>query len=76
MERPPNSSIQLPPVFRFHPADKELVVHYLRNKVFPAPIPASIIVELDLYKYKPWELQKKSLFGENEWFFFTPRDRK
>ncbi|KAK6943782.1 NAC domain, partial [Dillenia turbinata] len=76
MERQPNSSIQLPPGFRFHPSDEELIVHYLRNKVLSAPIPASVIAELDLYKYNPWELPKKALFGEDEWFFFTPRDRK
>ncbi|XP_041023137.1 NAC domain-containing protein 2-like [Juglans microcarpa x Juglans regia] len=75
-EKPPHSDIQLPPGFRFHPSDEELIHHYLRNKVTSSPIPASIIAEIDLYKYNPWELPKKALFGEDEWYFFTPRERK
>ncbi|KAJ7972419.1 NAC domain protein [Quillaja saponaria] len=76
MEKNPNLEIQLPPGFRFHPSDEELIVHYLRNKVTSSPLPASFIAEIDLYKLNPWELPKKALFGEDEWFFFTPRDRK
>uniref|UniRef100_A0A2N9FD87 NAC domain-containing protein n=1 Tax=Fagus sylvatica TaxID=28930 RepID=A0A2N9FD87_FAGSY len=76
MENQPNSDIQLPPGFRFHPSDEELIEHYLRNKVTSSPLPASIIAEIDLYKYNPWELPKQALFGEDEWYFFTPRDRK
>nr|AIA57531.1 NAC domain-containing protein [Boehmeria nivea] len=67
---------QLPPGFRFHPSDEELIVHYLRNKLAASPLPASIVAEIDLYKYSPWELPSKASFGEEEWFFFTPRDRK
>ncbi|KAG6386597.1 hypothetical protein SASPL_151765 [Salvia splendens] len=26
--------------------------------------------------YKPWDLPKWSFFGEQEWFYFSPRDRK
>ncbi|KAK7337052.1 hypothetical protein VNO77_17610 [Canavalia gladiata] len=76
MDKDPNSEIQLPPGFRFHPSDEELIVHYLRNKVTSSPLPASFIAEIDLYKYNPWELPSKALFGEDEWYFFTPRDRK
>ncbi|GAU20274.1 hypothetical protein TSUD_337550 [Trifolium subterraneum] len=76
MDKNPHSEIQLPPGFRFHPSDAELIVHYLRNKVNSSPLPASFIAEIDLYKYNPWELPSKSLFGEEEWYFFTPRDRK
>ncbi|XVE96728.1 hypothetical protein REPUB_Repub02eG0247800 [Reevesia pubescens] len=78
MEKIPASSseIQLPPGFRFHPSDEELIVHYLKNKVTLSPLPASIIAEIDLYKYNPWELPTKALFGEEEWYFFSPRDRK
>ncbi|KAL8131449.1 NAC domain-containing protein 18-like [Apium graveolens] len=67
---------QLPPGFRFHPTDEELVVHYLKNKVDAAPLPAAIISEVDLYKFDPWELPAKACFGEQEWYFFSPRDRK
>ncbi|PON80406.1 LOW QUALITY PROTEIN: NAC domain containing protein [Trema orientale] len=71
-----SSNLQLPPGFRFHPSDQELIVHYLQNKVTSRPLPASFIPEIDLYKYNPWELPKKAVFGEEEWFFFSPRDRK
>ncbi|XP_019192995.1 PREDICTED: NAC transcription factor 56-like [Ipomoea nil] len=67
---------QLPPGFRFHPTDEELVVHYLKKKVASAPIPVAIIAEVDLYKFDPWELPAKATFGEQEWYFFSPRDRK
>ncbi|XP_065862139.1 NAC transcription factor 56 [Euphorbia lathyris] len=66
----------LPPGFRFHPTDEELVVHYLKKKAASAPLPVSIIAEIDLYKFDPWELPAKATFGEQEWYFFSPRDRK
>uniref|UniRef100_A0A803L1T3 NAC domain-containing protein n=1 Tax=Chenopodium quinoa TaxID=63459 RepID=A0A803L1T3_CHEQI len=40
------------------------------------PCPVSIIPEVDIYKFDPWQLPDKAEFGENEWYFFTPRDRK
>uniref|UniRef100_A0A5B7A9W1 Putative NAC transcription factors 48 n=1 Tax=Davidia involucrata TaxID=16924 RepID=A0A5B7A9W1_DAVIN len=67
---------QLPPGFRFHPTDEELVVHYLKKRASSAPLPVSIIAEIDLYKFDPWELPSKATFGEQEWYFFSPRDRK
>ncbi|CAL5351123.1 unnamed protein product [Camellia sinensis] len=76
MEKKPNSNIQLPPGFRFHPTDEELIVHYLRNKATSSSLPAAIIAEVDLYKCNPWELSRKALFGEKEWYSFIPRDRK
>ncbi|GKV05659.1 hypothetical protein SLEP1_g17645 [Rubroshorea leprosula] len=82
MENNPGSSLDhihfphLPPGFRFHPSDEELIVHYLKKKVTSSPLPASIIVEIDLYKHDPWELPTKAVFGEDEWYFFSPRDRK
>ncbi|XP_022777366.1 NAC transcription factor 25 [Durio zibethinus] len=68
--------LQLPPGFRFHPTDEELVVHYLKRKAASAPLPVTIIAEVDLYKFDPWELPSKATFGEQEWYFFSPRDRK
>ncbi|XP_057463915.1 NAC domain-containing protein 2-like [Actinidia eriantha] len=71
------SSHNLPPGFRFHPTDEELIFHYLKKKVSSPSTPlVSIIADIDLYKLNPWELPAKALFGDNEWFFFTPRDRK
>ncbi|MED6110215.1 hypothetical protein PIB30_040857 [Stylosanthes scabra] len=66
----------LPPGFRFHPTDEELILHYLRKKVASIPLPVSIIAEVDIYKLDPWELPAKAAFGEKEWYFFSPRDRK
>ncbi|KMT13026.1 hypothetical protein BVRB_4g087410 [Beta vulgaris subsp. vulgaris] len=73
-EPPPQP--HLPPGFRFHPTDEELVVHYLKRKVQSTSLPVSIIAEVDLYKFDPWELPDKAVFGEQEWYFFSPRDRK
>ncbi|XWS18357.1 hypothetical protein CRYUN_Cryun32bG0036900 [Craigia yunnanensis] len=67
---------QLSPGFRFHPTDEELVVHYLKRKAASAPLPVTIIAEVDIYKFDPWELPSKATFGEQEWYFFSPRDRK
>ncbi|GAB2233120.1 hypothetical protein Droror1_Dr00002336 [Drosera rotundifolia] len=67
---------QLPPGFRFHPTDEELIVHYLKRKAASTPLPVAIIADIDLYKFDPWELPAKAIFGEQEWYFFSPRDRK
>jgi hypothetical protein len=50
------AALDLPPGFRFHPTDEELVVHYLCRKVAGQPQPVSIIAEVDLYKFDPWDL--------------------
>ncbi|PKU82131.1 NAC transcription factor 25 [Dendrobium catenatum] len=54
----------LPPGFRFHPTDEELVVHYLKKKSISGPLPVTIIAEIDLYKFDPWELPA-TLFVQN-----------
>ncbi|XP_010258043.1 PREDICTED: NAC transcription factor 29-like [Nelumbo nucifera] len=66
----------LPPGFRFHPTDEELIMYYLRNQARSMPCPVSIIPEVDIYKFDPWELPEKAEFGETEWYFFSPRERK
>lgn len=48
--------LQLPPGFRFHPTDEELVMHYLCRKCASQSIAVPIIAEIDLYKFDPWEL--------------------
>ncbi|XP_058107742.1 NAC domain-containing protein 68-like [Magnolia sinica] len=75
-ERDAEAELNLPPGFRFHPTDEELVIHYLCRKATYQCLPVPIIAEVDLYKYDPWQLPEKALFGEKEWYFFTPRDRK
>ncbi|CAM8889686.1 unnamed protein product [Rhodiola kirilowii] len=76
MEGGPETNFQFPAGFRFHPSDEELIVYYLQPKVTSRPLPASVIAEIDLYKYHPWELPQKALFGKDEFYFFSPRDRK
>uniref|UniRef100_A0A0V0GP18 Putative ovule protein n=1 Tax=Solanum chacoense TaxID=4108 RepID=A0A0V0GP18_SOLCH len=51
-----NQQLELPAGFRFHPTDDELVQHYLCRKCAGQPIAVSIITEIDLYKFDPWQL--------------------
>jgi hypothetical protein len=68
--------LELPPGFRFHPTDDELVDHYLIRKCTSQSVAVPIIAEIDLYKFDPWQLPDMALYGEKEWYFFSPRDRK
>jgi hypothetical protein len=52
------------------------VLHYLRHKADSQVFPIPVIAEVDLYKFDPWDLPDKALFGEREWYYFSPRDRK
>ncbi|KAL5202377.1 hypothetical protein ABZP36_013329 [Zizania latifolia] len=70
------AALQLPPGFRFHPTDEELVMHYLCRRCAGLPIAVPIINEVDLYKHDPWQLPRMALHGEKEWYYFSPRDRK
>ncbi|KAK9117999.1 hypothetical protein Scep_016092 [Stephania cephalantha] len=72
------SPVGLPPGFRFHPTDEELVNYYLKRKILGLRIELDIIPEVDLYKCEPWELAEKSFLPSRdpEWYFFGPRDRK
>ncbi|GFS39141.1 NAC domain containing protein 3 [Actinidia rufa] len=75
-ETDPLSQLCLPPGFRFFPTDEELLVQYLCRKVAGHDFSLQIIGEIDLYKFDPWVLPSKAIFGEKEWYFFSPRDRK
>ncbi|KAD7478553.1 hypothetical protein E3N88_01689 [Mikania micrantha] len=70
--------VSLPPGFRFHPTDEELVAYYLKRKINGHKIELEVIPEVDLYKCEPWDLPGKSLLPSKdlEWYFFSPRDRK
>ncbi|KAG9439294.1 hypothetical protein H6P81_019459 [Aristolochia fimbriata] len=70
--------VTLPPGFRFHPTDEELVAYYLDRKITGRPIELEIIPDVDLYKCEPWDLPDKSFLPSKdmEWYFFSPRDRK
>ncbi|KAL2466846.1 NAC domain-containing protein 72 [Abeliophyllum distichum] len=75
-ESDPLSQLSLPPGFRFFPTDEELLVEYLCRKIAGHHFALQIIADIDLYKFDPWELPSKAIFGEKEWYFFSPRDRK
>ncbi|KAL5980557.1 hypothetical protein ACLOJK_028465 [Asimina triloba] len=81
--------MSLPPGFRFHPTDDELVSYYLKRKVDGLKIELDVIPVINLYKFDPWELpgipvlllfdvSDKSFLPvrDMEWFFFCPRDKK
>ncbi|RDY04739.1 NAC domain-containing protein 37, partial [Mucuna pruriens] len=69
----------VPPGFRFHPTDEELVGYYLRKKVASQKIDLDVIREIDLYRIEPWDLQDRCRIGyeeQNEWYFFSHKDKK
>lgn len=96
----------VPPGFRFHPTDEELVDYYLRKKVASKRIDLDIIKDVNLYKIEPWDLQgsiererercfdvflmilmillcvfcvelcKLGSEDQNEWYFFSHKDKK
>ncbi|XWS64814.1 hypothetical protein CRYUN_Cryun05aG0036200 [Craigia yunnanensis] len=68
--------IDLPPGFRFHPTDEEIITHYLTEKVMNSNFSASAVGEVNLNTCEPWDLPKKAKMGEKEWYFFCQRDRK
>ncbi|GKA39220.1 NAC domain-containing protein 83-like protein [Tanacetum coccineum] len=63
-----NGVLRLPPGFRFHPTDEELVVHYLYHKVqsLPMTIP---IPEADVCRSDPWDLPGD--LDQERYFFST-----
>ncbi|KAJ3682346.1 hypothetical protein LUZ60_014919 [Juncus effusus] len=67
---------RLPPGFRFYPSDEELVCYYLYKKVTNERISDGTLVEVDLHKREPWELPEVAKLSQDEWYFFSFRDRK
>ncbi|KAK9052459.1 hypothetical protein SSX86_029088 [Deinandra increscens subsp. villosa] len=68
--------MELPPGFRFHPTDDELIIHYLYRKVLDASFVSRAIGDIALNKFEPWDLPLRAKSGEIEWYFFCVRDRK
>nr|XP_043639851.1 protein CUP-SHAPED COTYLEDON 2 [Erigeron canadensis] len=66
----------LPPGFRFHPTDEELITSYLIQKISDSSFTGRAITDVDLNKCEPWDLPGKAKMGEKEWYFFSLRDRK
>ncbi|KAK8651651.1 hypothetical protein V6N13_141240 [Hibiscus sabdariffa] len=69
----------VPPGFRFHPTEEELVGYYLQRKINSLRIDLDVIIEIDLYKMEPWDIQASCNVGneeQSEWYFFSYKDRK
>ncbi|KAL8200400.1 hypothetical protein R6Q57_011739 [Mikania cordata] len=69
----------VPPGFRFHPTDEELVGYYLRKKVASQKIDLDVIRDIDLYRIEPWDLIERCRIGyeeQTEWYFFSHKDKK
>ena len=50
---------ELPPGFRFHPTDEELITYYLSRKVSDFSFVTRAIADVDLNKCEPWDLPSK-----------------
>ncbi|KAK8622533.1 hypothetical protein V6N13_117443 [Hibiscus sabdariffa] len=66
---------ELPPGFRFHPRDEELVCDYLVKKAASTDT-LQLMIEVDLNKCEPWDIPETAAVGEKEWYFYSKRDRK
>ncbi|XP_058190250.1 NAC domain-containing protein 43-like [Rhododendron vialii] len=74
-----NGESQVPPGFRFHPTEEELLQYYLRKKVSLEKIDLDVILDVDLNKFEPWDIQEKCKIGttpQNDWYFFSHKDKK
>ncbi|KAF8060445.1 hypothetical protein N665_1215s0016 [Sinapis alba] len=74
-----NGQSQVPPGFRFHPTEEELLQYYLRKKVNSIEIDLDVIRDVDLNKLEPWDIQEKCKIGttpQNDWYFFSHKDKK
>ncbi|KAI3794270.1 hypothetical protein L1987_36899 [Smallanthus sonchifolius] len=79
MDTMDQSSSCVPPGFRFHPTDEELVGYYLRKKVASQKIDLDVIRDIDLYRIEPWDLIERCRIGyeeQNDWYFFSHKDKK
>ncbi|GMI98489.1 NAC SECONDARY WALL THICKENING PROMOTING FACTOR1, Arabidopsis NAC domain containing protein 43 [Hibiscus trionum] len=74
-----NGQSQVPPGFRFHPTEEELLQYYLRKKVSFEKIDLDVIRDVDLNKLEPWDIQESCKIGttpQNDWYFFSHKDKK
>jgi hypothetical protein len=62
--------LELPPGFRFHPTDEEVVSHYLIPKVLNCLFTCLVIADVDLNKCEPWDLPGKQLIDPSSPLLF------
>nr|WLO57477.1 NAC transcription factor 18 [Rheum palmatum] len=72
---------KLPPGFRFHPKDDELICDYLMKKLLLIPSSSAdsssaLLIQVDLNKCEPWDIPERACVGGKEWYFYSQRDRK
>ncbi|XP_062226747.1 NAC domain-containing protein 21/22-like [Phragmites australis] len=74
---------RLPPGFRFHPRDDELVLDYLCRKLSgkgggggTGAYGGVAMIDVDLNKCEPWDLPDEACVGGREWYLFSLHDRK
>ncbi|XP_062203300.1 NAC domain-containing protein 21/22-like [Phragmites australis] len=70
---------ELPPGFRFHPRDDELICDYLAPKLGGKVGTSGCrppMVDVDLNKVEPWDLPAAASVRPREWYFFSLKDRK
>ncbi|KAJ4831860.1 hypothetical protein Tsubulata_025845 [Turnera subulata] len=74
-----NGQSHVPPGFRFHPTEEELLHYYLRKKISSERIDLDVIRDVDLNKLEPWDIQETCKIGtapQNDWYFFSHKDKK
>ncbi|CAA7403466.1 unnamed protein product [Spirodela intermedia] len=74
-----NGESRVPPGFRFHPTEEELLDYYLRKKVAGKKVDLDIMKDVDLNRLEPWDIQEKCRIGsapQNDWYFFSHKDKK
>ncbi|GLJ54151.1 hypothetical protein SUGI_1160200 [Cryptomeria japonica] len=74
-----NGQSRVPPGFRFHPTEEELLYYYLKKKVSFEKIDLDVIRDVDLNKLEPWDIQERCKIGstpQNDWYFFSHKDKK
>ncbi|KAM7266750.1 hypothetical protein ACFE04_004647 [Oxalis oulophora] len=69
----------VPPGFRFHPTEEELVGYYLKRKINSLKIDLDVIIDIDILKMEPWDVQARCKISneeQSEWYFFSHKDKK
>ncbi|VAH98718.1 unnamed protein product [Triticum turgidum subsp. durum] len=74
-----NGQSEVPPGFRFHPTEEELLTYYLAKKAASQRIDLDVIRDVDLNKLEPWDIQERCRIGtgpQNDWYLFSHKDKK